>query len=947
MITTNKIPLLKRSRLRTVVNYDLRDKKHGSLVILNTMDTKGLKGKFGPINIDYNHLFTQTYSKRRENIKVGNRNIIKNTLVEREAHYKEIEREFPFVVGINEGRLSMGYNLIFDLISANKIFKDSTGMIPKIKKPVMYWDFISRYLADLPLDKYPIQTMVINVDDFINILVGDLTGKTDNVDPIAYLYYLLKRDIEEFFKLGNLDIILTSSNGSSLRINPNECKTLLNSNKNTNLAAIFRRELFKLMNKVDPEENGDISNAERIMTTSNRDMKAKAISDNLISKYTFGATGDENIPEEVKTKIEKEVEKAVDKLSQTNSEVSEELVSQELDKNEEFIKEIVKSTIKEPVNRSNASNRRDELLREKQLEIEIKGKTLEEILSVKSEKIEIPVNDVSEKAETINKNMTDVRFPNINKTYVDELMQKDLVSMFTDMNNKSLKVFVRSITTEDTSDISNYKETYTVELEDELRVRHRLVFDVPKVIDGKFLYLGGNRKYINNQQLLLPIVKVEPDTVQLVSNYNKIFIRRYGDKVSSINEKLKKALSEDIKGVRVQRGKYDTENKAYVTTIDYDDLSKLFKEVSINGTKIIFDQKVIRDQMRVLAIKDFESKLDKEILPLGHKGSTYYCIDLTTDEVVVINTDGKTMTTGKTLIDFMLSLSSDLESTVGSQNSGKKYMYSRATIMTKQVPIALLLSYFEGIDGFLKKANIKHYFSDTRPRVSSDEGVIQFEDGYLVYTQKPTATGLLMNGFVDIPTKNYKYEDFNDKFMYQALFETMFGRRNIANAFDNFLDNFIDPMTLDVLQRLSLPTDLTGMILYANELLADNQFTHESMVSRIRCTEVISAIVYKNVAKAYEKYKETSTYSNPIKIGMKRDAIMKEVMMQQIVEDYSELNPVAEQQKMRGCLRKGPSGCNLAQAYTEEQRSYHPAMTGVFTLSSSPDGNVGEINCRL
>lgn len=947
MITTNKLPLLKRSRLRTIINYDLRDKKHGSLIILNTMDTKGLKDKFGPINIEYNHMFMQTYSKRRENIKVGNRNIIKNTLAERESHYKEVERELPFITGVNEGRLSMGYNLIFDLISANKIFKDSTGMIPKIKKPVMYWDFITRYLSDLPLDKYPIRTMVISVDDFINTLVGDLTNKTDNVNPISYLYLLLRRNEEEFFKLGNLDIILTSSNGSSLRINPNECKSLLSNNKNTNLAAMFRRELFKLINKVDPEENGDISDAERIMTASSRDIKAKSISDSLISKYTFGVTGDENIPEEVKTKIEKEVEKAVDKLSQNNSEVSEELVSQELDKNEEFIKEIVKSTIKEPMTKSNASNRRDELLREKQLEIEIKGKSLEEILAVKSEKIDIPVNDVSEKAETINKNMTDVRFPNINKTYVDELMQKDLVSMFTDMNNKSLKVFVRSITTEDTSDISNYKETYTVELEDELRVRHRLVFDVPKVIDGKFLYLGGNRKYINNQQLLLPIVKVEPDTVQLVSNYNKIFIRRYGDKVSSINEKLKKALSEDIKGVRVQRGKYDTENKAYVTTIDYDDLSKLFKEVSINGTKIIFDQKTIRDQMRTLAIKDFDSKLDKELLPLGHKGSMYYCIDLTTDEVVTINMEGKTMTTGKTLIDFILSLSPELESVVCSQNAGKKYMYSRATIMTKQVPIALLLSYFEGIDGFLKKANIKHYFSDTRPRVSSDEGVIQFEDGYLVYTQKPTATGLLMNGFVDIPTKNYKYEDFNDKFMYQSLFETMFGRRNIANAFDNFLDNFIDPMTLDVLQRLSLPTDLTGMILYANELLADNQFTHESMVSRIRCAEVISAIVYKNVAKAYEKYKETSTYSNPIKISMKRDAVMKEVMMQQIVEDYSELNPVAEQQKMRGCLRKGPSGCNLAQAYTEEQRSYHPAMTGVFTLSSSPDGNVGEINCRL
>ena len=74
---------------------------------------------------------------------------------------------------------------------------------------------------------------------------------------------------------------------------------------------------------------------------------------------------------------------------------------------------------------------------------------------------------------------------------------------------------------------------------------------------------------------------------------------------------------------------------------------------------------------------------------------------------------------------------------------------------------------------------------------------------------------------------------------------------------------------------------------------------------------------------------------------MRREQIIKDVLAQQIIEDYSELNPVSEQQKMRGCLRKGPSGCNLAQAYTEEQRSFHPGMAGVFTISSSPDGNVG------
>ena len=935
MITTNRLPLLKRSRLKSIINHDVKDRKRGSLIIMNTMDVKGMEAKFKPIDIKYNNLVSHVYSKRREQIRIGTRNIIRNTIADREKHYLELESELTFVQGMNEGKLNSRYNMIFDLIYANNLFKEHTQNITKVKKPVMYWDFIMRYISDLPLANYPIKSMIIHADDFSNTIVEDISGRSENLNPLAYLYLMIKRDEEEFFKLGDIDILITSTNGSILRVNPSECKKLKNLNKKSNLASMFRVELFKLMNKHDPEENiSDISYSSRVTAI-------KSITSALLTTSVFGATGDANIPVELKEKIEKEVEKTIEKLENNDVEINDENVREELDKDKELIKDLLKTTTNKAMKASVASSKRDEMLREKQLELSIQGKTLTEILSVKSEAIEIPVNDVTEKVNTINKNMTEVRFPNINKAYVDELMQKDLVSMFMGMNDKSLKVFVRSVSVEDTSDISNYKETYTVELEDELRVRHRLVFDVPKVIDGRFLYLGGNRKFINNQQLLLPIVKVEPDTVQLVSNYNKIFIRRYGDKVSNTNEKIKKALSESIDGIRVQRGKYDTENKVFVTTIDYDDMSKMFKEININGTRLIFDQKEIRNQMLNLNIPDFESKLDKELLPLGHKGTTYFCIDLTTDEVVSINKDGKITELNKGLVDFMISLSSNLESLVGSQSVGKKYMYSRATIMTKQVPIVLLLTYFEGIDGFLKRANVKHYFSDTRPRVKSDEGIVEFEDGYLVYTQKPMSTALLMNGFVDIPTKNYKYDDFNDRFMYQPLFESMFGRRNISNAFDNFKDNFIDPMTLDVLQRLSLPTDLTGMILYGNELLADNQFTHECLVSRVRCAEVISAIVYKNIAKAYEKYKETSTYSNPVKISLKQNAIIKEVLEQQIVEDFSELNPVSEQQNLRKCLRKGPSGCNLAQAYTEEQRSYHPAMAGLFTLSSSPDANVG------
>lgn len=932
MITTNKLPLMKRVRLRPVINYDKNNKRYGSLIIMNTMDYTKLKDKLGVINIDYNNTFTMCYAKRREQIKVRNKVHIENRLQTRQDHYDKIKAELPMLNGINEGKLNMGFNLYFDLINANKIFNDNSAMISRILKPKEYWDFIMRYIKELPLDKYPMKTMVINADEFSNNLAVDLNNRGDGINPIAYLYLLMKREPEEFFKLGNIDILLTSKTGYILRINPEECKKEMA--KDSNIAALattFRKELFRLVNKNDPEESSIKSEVDEILAQNREE-----ISSSIINRYLSGATG--QVPEDIKNKIANEVEKMIEDKPETN----EAEAVKEIEKNEDLMKEILMADKNSKnVSKTAASSKRDELLREKQASLTVKGKTLEEIINTKSESIEVPVNNVEDHVETFNKNMTDIRFPNIDKAYASELMDKDILEMFTMMNDKSIKVFVRSVHKEDTSDIANYKETWTIELEDELRTRHKLVFDVPKIIEGRFLYLGGNRKYINNQQLLLPIVKLKPDEVQLVSNYNKIFIRRYGDKVSSVNEKLKKALSEEIKGVKVQRGKFDSENKTFVTTIDYDDLSQVFKEIAIDGTRIIFDQKEIRNILLNANIKGLEGKLDKELLPLAVKGNTYYCIDLNKDEVVTINQQGKTESTGKSLIDFILSLSANLSSKVGEQSAGKKYMYNRATIMSKHVPIALLLCYFEGIDGFLKKADIKYYFSDTRPRLAANENVIQFQDGYLVYVNKPTSVALLMNGFTDIPTKNYNYNDLNDKFVYQSMFETMFGRRNIANAFDNFLDNFIDPMTLDVLKRLSLPTDLTGMVLYGNELLTDNQYTHEITVSRIRCTEVINAIVYKNVAKAYEKYKETANFNNPVKISMKKDAIIKELMMLQTVEDYSELNPIYEQQNLRKCLGKGPSGCNLAQAYNETQRSYHPGMAGVYTLSSSPDANVG------
>lgn len=934
MLMSNRLPLLKRMRVKSILNHNNTDIKKGTMLVLNLKSLNNLDSKLGGVNIKQKNLIQQVYHERRLRTKIGISNV--NLTFDRDEKYKEVMTQVEYLRGINEARLDLGYNVMYDLTTMNTLFDSYSTKLNKVIKPLAYSNFIFGLINDPKFNKYTIRTMVINAEEYnIDEIVDVMTKKSSAVNPIGYLYLLMKNNTEDFLKIGNIDIIITNKM-DSLRINPYECESLIRRDNSKNISSVFRTELFKLINRRDPGDS-EVSDAERIY------------SDNLdkinynIRNFSGGATGE--LSDEAVERIAKSVAKSLEKKAKEDSSIELSPADMEIEIEEDVeLKKAISDNIKKTTKtKETASSKRDELLREKQLELKIKGKTVKELMNITEDIVPIGSNDVSDVVDTINKNVTEIKFPNINKTYMEEMYTKDLTDIVMDLNKKSIPVFVRDIKVEDTSNISNAKETYTVELEDSLRVRHRLTFDMPKIIDDRFLYIGGNRLHIINQQMMLPICKVAPDTVQLVSNYNKIFIRRYGNKVTAINEKLKKSLLVPLSGVRVNTGKFDEVNNKYVTTIDYDDLSKNFKDVNISGTTISFDQENLRKEI-VTILPHMEKEFDTNYLPIGYKGGIGYFIDLKTNLVVSVdNRSKKVENLNKGLVEFITSLNPVISEKMGEQNTGKKFMYSRATIMAKDVPIILLTSYFDGLDNVMKKAGVKHYFSETRPRVDSDETVIEFEDGYLVYSNKPFECALLMNGLLDTPTKYYKYQDFNTKVMYQELFEEMYKRRNLANAFENYKDNFVDPITYNVLQRLNLPLDLTGMILYANSLMADNQYTKETEMSlyRIRSMEIINALLYKQIATAYERYKDTSHRNNPIKISVRKDAVLRAIQEQVNIENYSELNPVVELEKLHTTTKKGVCGVNLSQAYTAEQRSFSPSMTGIYTISSSPDANVG------
>jgi len=916
MLQCDKVPHLKIFRMRSYLPYVEDTPNRDSVIIYNGMTTANVDKILNHKALDNTKAkYRRLYIDRRTIQTINKRKITKNLTPDRKIAYAALKNSNSSLVGVIEGDLKNKLNLVYDLSELNKLYFLHSAKMPIRRCATDYMDFLISNMA-IP-NNYKKKTMFMNINEWIpqnKTLVDLFSDKTLMRNPISLMYLCMKYSPELFYRLGDINIIIISEKGQFIRINPLEMKQLEVARKKQPHRE-FRLFLFKLTG-VNISDN-EVSRLEN--KALDEENNRREVLDTILRDYTFGAN--ETVSQTVVDKIEE--------ILDGNPEISS---AEELNTNEDVVREINKVVAFKKTGGHHASTKRDEKLKEEQMNLKIKGKTVKEIIKLDDKDMEIPEFNIGDKVFTTNENLKQKKYCNLDRQYNEKIQEVDRTNILLDLNNKSIPIYVKSIDVADSSDSLNYKETYKVVLEDANRVRHTLTFDMPKIIDDKFLYLGGNKKIFNNQQLLLPIVKTEPDTVQTVTNYNKIFVRRYGDKVSAELEKFKKATtSNTIPGCKFKRGNYSKLNSEFISTIEYDNLSKTFETLQIKDVKLEFDQKKLRSE---LAEKNV--KIKDHTIPIGYEGKTPLFLDL--DHQTVVGTN-------KSLLEFLCDKSPKIKEMMNEYSAGKKYMYTRATIMKKQVPLVLLLSYFEGLDNLLKRAKVKYYFSDTRPRLGPNEGCVEFNNGYLVYENKPFEISLLMNAFVDIPTKAYDYESFNDKEIYSDIFDTMFNRRGIASAFDHFYDNFVDPITYSVLEDLNLPTDITGMLIYANNLLVDDQFSHETDQSlyRIRRNEILNAILYKEIATAYEKYYDTSTNTNPKKMSISQSAVIKKVLTQQTLEDYSVLNPIVELEKTRATSPKGPSGCNLEEAYKMNKRAFHESMVGLYTISTSPDANAGVV----
>lgn len=568
----------------------------------------------------------------------------------------------------------------------------------------------------------------------------------------------------------------------------------------------------------------------------------------------------------------------------------------------------------------------------------------------------VPPADLTKYVNATNPTVQKPKAKNFYKQYNETTFETDIDKAVGCLAKADYPLFIQKKEVEDTSDLMNAKKTYTYTMADKDGHQHVLTFDVPIFIEDRYIFLGGNKKVIENQMLILPIMKSGPDEVQLVTMYNKIIMHRSNMKIDQKSEIIKKFIlnPDNTSRFKVRIGSCQMRNKGTNTSLDYDNLAKNITECTIYGNRFIFDVQLLLQEYNKILKEEGKARIsstydkDKGLL-VGYNVSSKAPIYVQEEN-------------GKGINDVLYNLfkPNDIAILKKYSVSPKTLMYARGKMYNRTVPMVTFMCFCVGLTEVLKRANINYQIIEPNTRYDAlDKSVIKFKDKWLLWDHYPLHASLIMNGLYQYDLTNYTLEEADGKEMWNDIMAGIYKSSQSLFVLEQFKDFFIDPISAEVLRDMNMPTDIVGLIIAACILL--NNSSSEDITDpknfRIRSNEIFVQFIYTAIVRGYLEYRKSIYKKRPVKVSVDRNVVSKSIYGSTdktghklpscaMIEDSSILNPVLEMEKKGSISYKGPSGIGLEQALTLPKRSFNPGMTGTIAISTSPDRNVG-VNRQL
>lgn len=805
-----------------------------------------------------------------------------------------------------------------------------------IKGIDMLFSVMSRLFLDFRFNSYNKKSVVIPVNEWIRYLTiegntNTILGPKAKLSPLNTIFYTLKHHPTKIQAWRDIDFIFVGDNGF-FKYNFNDSNKV-DTNK-------FFRCLDVLIRHVEIEDTPKEDSEDKATTILSRIEKETDVeinhitgkNDNPIGKYSLVQDKNTKTPEQIiSNTVKYEVEE--------NPDLDGESIPENLDKNNAFKQSLIDLKMAEEAKVKKISperQRRFNELSNKFLSSQVDKKKVADLLKTD----DIPLKPVSyPNVESIDDTWDDLKKPNFEKQYnVNSDIYKCIESFARE--SKDIPMAVVSVNREDTSTTEDSVYTYKVVLEDSLNKRHTLTFDVPKIINERFLRLRGNDKVLGGQLMNLPIIKTEEDTVQVVSNYNKIFIRlnkpvgkasqRVDAVIRALNKMIETNYTDPDGDDKKESADYIKEIipgnntkicKKYVLPIEYIDLASFFNKIKMKSHTIYFNQ------------DEFRAKVKDKIKPNEMACITYNKNDdvfraLSMDEymnniIEILSLDNYF----KKLYDHYFT-------------TQKSAAFSDASILSSRIPLIIIMAYNVGLTTTLERAKIRFDFQEKRP--FRNEAFIKFKDGYLVYN--PEASNIiLLNGLYKFNTEDYSIKEIDSKPMWLDALD-LYGAKYKADGLDSFYNLMIDPMTEEVCRHYQFPTEYIEILAYANSLLVTNEYNRHVDITgnRFRTNERIAHFVYKALATSYGNYlREVKNNRKTAKMTIKKTAVIDLAMEDSTMSDLSMLTPLLELESANTISYKGLSGMNSDRSYQLDKRTYDKSMLNKLAMSTGFAANVG------
>lgn len=923
--------------------------KNIELIINDKLEVQNEDGE--AVNLAMISPYSESYTRLDDRLVVFNeddkrmnqalRNILYSSRIKSNKEvldmYDQIQERHPFIKRTYlDLSFYKGYNLFVDWSVFSKAFLNNIRL--KGDKALdVYYEFLLRFINDFRLTQagYTLKTLFIDVDHWKVADGSKLWDYSKNINPISMMNrFVYKHKLLN--ELYGIDMVFISENGY-FKMRP----------ENLNKMSIIRvlSNLSHLLSKKAIVDDKSKESAEAITTKILDDIQTgtqvriynvagsskKVSKSELADKVSNAIFNSDNVDEKKEALVDYVKAKAEE--SKNTEEAMKDLDNDEAMKR--LVMDIAMSNEEAP-KFSTARLNRINNLNDRFMNTKIKNTTVRQLIQEASENKELPERKLN--VDSIDNQWDHLKFINFEESYDVDADIMAIISSFGD-KNKSIPISVISVDKKDTSTSEDSVYTYTFKMEDAYGKRFNITLDVPKVKDRN-MRLRGNGKTIAGQAMLLPIIKTDEDTVQIVSNYNKIFIRRYGTsngKSFVTADKLLKTIkkymtSSKNPNLKVTYGDTRKISSKYVLPIDYIDIGQEIAKIETKTTVYYFNQDEIRSKYKVDTSKGIPYAVRKDL----KNTVLYYKEDIdsaTLSSIILYAINNELRQSGDTQFDEILANTSE----------SVKYTYSKASILNTEIPVVVIMAYSEGLQTTMKKANIEYRILDKREKYDHNtHDIIRFNDGYILYSLDYNSS-LLMNGLKECNTEDYSIADIDNKVMWIDFLD-IFGSRINADGLDNFYDLMIDPITANICRMYKLPDDYCSLLAYANLLLANNKYNRHVDITgnRLRTNEIIAAYVYRVLSVAYGDYqRQIKRSKKDASFSIKKSAVIDAIFKDPTESDTSFINPLMDMESVRSTSFKGLSGMNSDRSYGLDKRTYDDTMLGVLALSTGFAANVG------